>query len=144
MRQHITVEQLWELTPEQQERLREWWEPKKGDWHYYIKINHTDIISSGFKLDIELYTNHKEDYLPLLSIGQCIELLHGRTLNGEIGLYWSDKFSEWNVFIGGRLDPKKEYSSYRLNPNKEYDGSPSSVLENELIDALWQAVKEVL
>lgn len=30
MKQHITVEQLNELSPEAKERLREWWKPKSS------------------------------------------------------------------------------------------------------------------
>ena len=112
MKQRITVEQLNELTPEKKEKLREWWSPRIGDMYVFISLSDKYI---------ELLDNVKEfiknkNWLPLLSIGQCIELL---TQEGNIDIHYQT----------GKID------IYFLNPTE---------LEGELIDALFAAVKEAL
>ncbi len=72
MKQKISVEQLKQLTPEQREKLQEWWEPKLGDWYYYPKVGNSWPVTSSCSLDLERI---KETRYPLLSIGQMIELL---------------------------------------------------------------------
>lgn len=71
MRQHVTPEQLAELTPEQQEKLREWWRPEDGDWFADYEKDECVVLKD------EVVSWHCPDNncLPLLSIGQCIELL---------------------------------------------------------------------
>jgi hypothetical protein len=127
MKQRIEVEQLLELTGEQKERLRELWEPQKGDWYYYIKIKHSSIIHDSDSMSIGLYKNHKEDYLPLLSIGQMIELLEEKKMVTESLDIKAPKglINIYSVWYGNGDFPKKYESK-------------------ELCDALWQAVKEVL
>ena len=142
MKQRITVEQLQELTPEQQARLKLWWKPERGDMFAYfssspkarnyvqveyccnpIKVNGWDrtIFANG----ANGRNNHFNisDCLPLLSIGQCIELLleKAETVEGDpypsveiladpgIGLFW--------------------------------DGRRGGV---EFIDTLWEAVKQTI
>ena len=123
MKQHISAEQLSELTQEQLDRLWVWWMPSKGDWYYYPKINHVDVINSSLKTDL---MNIKMGHSPLLSIGQCIELL--RDARGEYpGIFCLGKEAKW--FIGETERKGKFYES------DEHMG---------LIDALWQAVKEAL
>lgn len=133
MKQRITVEQLNELTEEQKARLREWWQPEEGDIIFapsneyvgplyddneYFRYDHTKTIwGYGFP-DSRI----KRAMYPLLSIGQCIALL-GEKVN-DIIPPWSPHNSEpneWQVYSG--------------------DGFWDS---NELIDALWEAVKAVL
>jgi hypothetical protein len=106
MKQRISAEQLKELTPEKQEKLREWWEPKDGDWYYDCDLECDHVV---FSCESDHYHSQypDNDCLPLLSIGQCIELLKGKT--PKIGINWVDV---------------------------SYDF--------ELIDTLWQYIKEVL
>jgi len=65
LKQRISVERLQELSSEQRERLREWWKPQDEDWYIY---------DGGIYSVIE-YPKVEKGSLPLLSIGQCIELL---------------------------------------------------------------------
>ncbi len=131
MKRRITIRQLNELSEEQKVRLREWWKPEHGDLVYDTDLKNVQCI---YPYDIYL-RGFFEEVLPLLDIGQMIELLqeHGVKEDGIellscltfckpvcrqdefiyndtiIGLYWAGRF----------------------------DGV-------ELVDALWQAVKSVL
>ena len=113
MKQRITFEQLDELDKEQLTRLRERWRPQKGDWYYYPAIKHSDVINTSLARDLE---HIKKDHFPLLSIGQCIELLEEKR-------GW-----EW---INALVAP-----TYGATIDLYYEG--------ELVDALWKAVKEVI
>lgn len=95
MKQHITVEDLQQLTEEQKQRLREWWNPQLGDLVYdggKIQTLHVDLdtdwfIYSGYENAIhskdwndDFNTPHianevKAGCLPLLSIGQMMQLI---------------------------------------------------------------------
>ena len=75
MKQHITIEQLNELSNEGKEKLRKWCDKKD-----YIKA------------DIMALATNKPMPLPLLNIGQMIEFLQGNLINietieqaGEVG-----------------------------------------------------------
>mgnify|MGYP003593115858 CR=1 FL=1 len=116
MKQRITVEQLQELTQEQQERIREWWKPAEGDWYYgriapwrneYRELCNYDSGNLG--------PEPGTDDLPLLSIGQCIELLEDKEID------WLEEIAH-----GG------------------YDGEIFRSYGGQLIDALWEAVKKAL
>lgn len=136
MKQRITTEQLQELTEEQKQKLRDWWEPQEGDWFSYqdeerliIHNNHYGLWSSNPNRDKQDWPKGEEkNALPLLSIGQMIELLHKRTTNGvmliESNWYEYDitfeNIQRWEVDMG--------------KTNKE---------GNELCDALWEAIKQV-
>ncbi len=135
MRQYITVDQLNELAPEQKERLREWWGPQDYDVVYHPGYNINPI--SYYEHNQTIYLNHgevtskveKEDCLPLLTIGQCIELLF------DIGGY--DETS--GLFIG--------ISRHYAEIFKGWCNCEEGITEGKshiLIDALWQAVKKVL
>ncbi|KIL35857.1 hypothetical protein SD71_10710 [Cohnella kolymensis] len=73
MKQRITKIQLREISDEQKEQLREWWNPQYGDAYYYPKVDSTGHVPSGY-LGWEL-DDMKTRVLPLLSIGQMIEFL---------------------------------------------------------------------
>jgi hypothetical protein len=97
MEQRITVERLQELTEEQKQRLRGWWKPKCYD----VYINHYDtymIAINDHEGNMSQYvTENKHKLLPLLSIGQIIELLMSFDLNGETeqnindGIMWMNE-----------------------------------------------------
>jgi hypothetical protein len=121
MKQIITVEQLMELTEEQKQRLRELWKREFGDVFYITdykdnKEAQMQVMDRVWQLIVKDY---RKEFLPLLSIGQMIELLIQH--HGE---YWSDSISK----INGTTYSKNIYFTY----------------EDELCDALWQAVKQVL
>ncbi len=136
MKQRLTKEDVLSLSKEKQDALRELWEPKDEDLFIYA-YRHTEnqefptnIITSYNKNLNQYYSDtnkrwwYKNDMLPLLSIGDIIEMLE------NINVYWEDK-----LFFG--------YPSFNKNImenviviEKSYDG--------ELIDALFLALKEVL
>jgi hypothetical protein len=115
------------LAPDQKERLRAWWKPANGDWAYSQdegEISFGEYYISDLEKSTWAYDGgcgccssscNVADFLPLLTIGQCIELLKGSKQYGfaEIG----DLF---------------------------YGVSQGYVEQEELIDALWEAVKAVL
>lgn len=147
MKQHITIEQLNELSEKGRERLREWWKPQEADYVYHVA--HEDCWASEMLLGTEPYpysdehclqfhvlgnNKEQEEYLPLLSIGQMIEFLdeNGHDFNIDfIGrdVRLSNKKGGWGVFSDN--DGESIYvDSHRT--------------KEELCDALWEAVKEIL
>jgi len=143
MKQRITVEQLKELTDEQRERLRDWWKPDIGDKYViFHKRSHRCCFVTGYGITGILKDRVQEHRLkleyagvwyykgtwhakrlcfPLLNIGQCIEIL--LDLDGLKYVY--DRY--------GLLNNKYVYLGW-----EEWDEG------TELIDALWEAVKEIL
>jgi len=84
MKKRITVEQLQELEPKQQQKLREWWKPEIGDEFTGITKHGTqrrlDIVGDIDDCELSSYddcswTYKQKDCLPLLDIEQMIELL---------------------------------------------------------------------
>lgn len=164
MKQHIDLFQLLELTPEQHEKLREWWNPLGWD---YIAIRHknsgifpcftklptleesgerfkplTGIVNAchqdNEQLRITLISGNdivcsKNDCLPLLSIGQCIELLTdlGKT-SEHIAYDYMDDCRDGLIQYIDSCSPL--FGIY-------WHGIGSGT---ELIDALWQGIKEAL
>ena len=135
MRERITVEQVKELTSEQQEGLREWWDPQLYDialscdnrpFEVYgsIVIGETDSEQTDYPTYSDLKTYHrvsgameeedvayygKCELFPLLSIGQMISILHAHDKDFCLDRY-----------------------HYVLHEN------------GELCDALWEDVKRTL
>lgn len=139
MKQHITIDQLNQLSNENKVKLREWWKPQMGDCltdgeeEYTLGTHEPSWTDGDFEDAYDVgcgccsYAIHKKDLLPLLTIGQMIALLvdHERPecdlfierikhwrFEGDHGLFWASE--------RGTL----EYS--------------------ELCDALWEAVTVVL
>ena len=123
MKQHITIEQLNELTPKSKEKLKDWWNPKDGDL----------FTIADFPNDISVWDKSWEDRIitgtfnpPILSIGQMIELIQD-----NIGTDWSIYFGMNLAFVG----------------REDKDGFWGQTPENkdgELCDGLWELVKEIL
>lgn len=117
MRQHISIEQLNELSEKGKKRLVKWWKPKQGDLVLFMQ---GALIATIYPID---WTNEElknkkpieNQEFPLLSIGQMIEFLDEHT----------DLESEDSHF------PMKEIS-WRTD------------IYPELCDSLWEAVKEIL
>jgi hypothetical protein len=118
VKQRITCDDLSELTAEQKDRLRDWWKPAKGDWYYYPTIKHVDVINTSLIMDLERI---KKDHYPLLSIGQCIELLEKKK---AIKSFYDSGFNGIEIPQG--------FIQLDWPDNMEF------------IDALWEAVKQVL
>lgn len=125
MKQHISIEQLNELTPKGKDNLRKWWKPQLGDWvcitrgikniKQHVDLNYED---SEWGYLIEPGEKPSSHELPLLSIGQMIEFLGEERVK--------------NTFT-------ENYPGYEYNELRWVKWS-----ETELCDALWEAVKEVL
>ena len=132
MKQRISVEQLAELSPEQQERLREWWKPAVSDmvvecktnkWYdmdetiICIKNTGEFIFSDNPDYMDCLYWEKKDDYLPKLTMGQCLQLIAEKSKRCNLPLKFIDGKVTTLVSGIGNIEP---------------------------IDALFAAVKEVL
>ncbi len=141
MKQHISPSQLQELTEEQQERLREWWKPSWGA-DLFTCVNES-VAPYGEIQNLTYFFDEYEDKLvdgsmvflkkeclPLLSIGQMIELLEANY--NEISTGYNDSGCYWTVYVGPRGT-----GVMIQNFGKEYR-------HDWLADALWQAVKEAL
>ena len=125
MKRRITIEQLQELTQEQQEKLREWWLPEYGDW--YLRVTPKGVIDSApflFNLGDFQLINYKEFKMPLMDIGQMIQLLEPHYKQNEAhGCFvWKLLNGHHQVFVDKTNKPCKK----------------------ELCDALWEAIKEAL
>lgn len=140
MKQHITPEQLQELSEEQKERLRRWWVVREGD-RFFAKGKWEDIAGESAPGCVESYdfdgeSWDKKDCLPLLSVGQCIELLEEKYPNGiSFHSDWGDCSEVWIVLV---QDTQGD------DPPDSFIDRITITRDHELIDALWQAVKEVL
>jgi len=146
VKQIIDAEQLRELTEGQKKKLREWWKPQFGDvlnsvkcggWHlpkydgsptyyYPLRVRERVVGACGGCWDCESVIDDGDNpavmpdktSLPLLSVGQMIELLD-------------------NIF---QKDKSIEHNKMQININKTILWIGNS----QLCDALWQAVKAVL
>ena len=78
MKQRITPEQLQELTQEQREALREWWQPRFGDKYLYCS-KEIGIVNEEEE-ELAKSNEVQNVVFPLLSIGQCIQLLAEKDL----------------------------------------------------------------
>jgi len=114
MKQHITPDQLAELSDKQKDNLVSWC--FKNDYFTRIPVPGEAARFTDLKKGISLVID-----APLLSIGQMIDFLD------EYGNVWckSSGDVELDRFIGST-------APY------------IHVFEDELVDALWEAVKEVL
>ena len=85
MKQHITIDQLNELTDKKKKKLAKWWKPAVGDYYVdsYFKDRELNIGAlQGFSGVLA-----KEPYYPLLSIGQMIEFLSENAKNEDSWLF---------------------------------------------------------
>lgn len=80
MKQRITVEQLNELTVEQKEKLREWWKEnlKTYDVACYKFGRDNVVLVIQYSDSMHKAMDDSFNCLPLLSIGQMIELLRDK------------------------------------------------------------------
>ena len=120
MKQHISTEQLNELSEEGKERLREWIDSKEVfiEGSSYIRSTASDKRTTYF-----------------MNIGQLIEFLDEHSSISIMGhqSQWHGGNWYWN---GGEIP--KELTEKALEENmRSYEAS-------ELVDALWGAVREIL
>jgi hypothetical protein len=129
LKQRITVEQLQELTEEQQQRLREWWKREFGDVFYITDYKNNkeaqlQVLDRSWQLIVKEY---RKEFLPLLSIGQMIALIESKDdcINITKLLTDIDHKSLWGWEVVLR---------HLRNRNDDI----------ELCEVLWQTVKEIL
>jgi len=132
MKQRISIDQLKQLTSEQQNKLRAWWTCKEGDWFKPINSDQEQLLSDRSKECTSEQCEFddwygwcvylEENCLPLLSIGQCIELLNE---NHDYFYMCSD----------GEMHIGSIYNYYKDGPDRKGEN---------LIDVLWEAVKPIL
>jgi hypothetical protein len=144
MKQRINIEQLQELTEEQKQRLREWWKPNKYDVAIDFKYDNYEFpveqVCDDKLIDFvdygeEIADSKKEDCLPLLNIGQMIELLTNKGRFAEkliIEIYKATRVEREN-----KICEIYEHS-------RDYEDGIVSYANRELANCLWQAVKQVL
>jgi len=130
MQQHISPEWLDELTAEEQDILRQMWEPMVGDIYLRVSVKgEVDNIPFVFDSREKSFSNCKQYKIPLLSIGQMIELLieHKDIAEGVI----SDRADIFFAY-GKSVDFITLGMAWEENEGIE------------LARALWEAVKEVI
>jgi polyphosphate kinase len=143
MKQRITIEQLQELTEEQKNKLWDWWKPSTGDHVYPVDVDKDDfycIYISNKKQscvvlrdDIKEYLKLTHKRIPLLSIGQMIDLLCCKIKNTENSrlLMYQINLLTWSIEALHKDDTR-------------WGDAHILKSSDSLCDALWQAVKEVL
>lgn len=127
MKQHITIEQLKELSEKGKEKLNDWWTPKEFD--IFVHFDNKRLYSVSAINAVEIHEIGKDVYelhMPLLSIGQMIEFLQEKT-NTDMDTL-NNKFIQSKVMAVNHFVVGKVYIAYKDN----------------LCNALWEAVKEVL
>jgi len=124
MKRRIDIAQLQQLTEEQRQKLREWWQPAEFD--LFVFYDDTLICEEAHDNGNVIYVAEtgkyfKSECLPLPDIGVMIELLsdHRFNLTRYGDLLW--RFT---------LDEEKQFCA-----KEDTD---------ELCDLLWEAVKSVL
>lgn len=122
MKQHITVEQLNELSKELSKKLRVW---------IYKKTYEPPEVSN--------------DESMLLSIGQMIEFLEEHYLYWGIYPRWSKRKRCKECDYGWKI-AKDEHPTYIVWADSMEAKQPQEIhaAKDTLCDALWGAVKEVL
>lgn len=140
MKQHITIEQLSELSEKGKERLRNWWEEIaiRGDLCFHksggvctILNNQSPYFLVAYdpqktRLDVQAMRIAQIDFDPLLSIGQMIEFLdeHLKT--------------DWSIHHG------KDLLFFASSDRDGFWGITPKNKKGELADGLWEIIKEVL
>lgn len=141
MRQQLTAEDLSQLTPEQQDKLRAWWKPEEWDMCiYHDEVCPVFMIDENYeyrgKRGVYLWLDDvgsgnppvlKDECLPILGIGQLIQLLES----------YDKCLNVTNVILGDEYGNKFTWE-VKLRHLGKY------IYKEELVDALWQVVKEIL
>lgn len=82
MKQHITVEQLNELSDKGKEKLRRWWKPRLGDKFICpLRSPKVELFPGESYLPLNSDVLNDKRTLPLLLIGQLIEYLYDHRSN---------------------------------------------------------------
>ena len=123
MKQRISVEDIKQLTPDQQAKLRAWWQPQDGD--YFSTKYEEQFVGEALPINYGEYEKAKpsDSECPLLSIGQCLELLGNKLFSITPPWDSHNRLGTWSIWVDGQGYGEKG---------------------DELINVLWQAVKSIL
>ena len=124
MKLHINPQQLNDLSEKGRERLRKWRKPRDGDMMANYKNSKVGMIGVNYWLSPKRLKTHK-CFLPLLSIGQMIEYLVNNKTRCIIAPIAEDN------------PPRLEWIVCNYGANIKSQST-------ELVDALWEACKEIL
>lgn len=151
MKQHITPDQLWELSEQKMIKLREGIKLRYGDLiydKYFDKAENRDVFyTAAFMYEDadKMWVSHrsfpeiekvfevtgsgkKTAYLPLLSIGQMIEFIDCKAVDKK------KAGNSWQHVLGEHY-------------NKPFSYDPEDCFlpdADEFCDALWEVVKQIL
>jgi hypothetical protein len=128
VKRRITAEQLQELTPEQQAKLRNMWKLQPGDITLDTKMGliYTLVEGSNGKAIIEhIESESKDRHLPLLNIGQMIELLE-----------LSKPTLHIDKHLPEGIEKRTMYEVFQQGAGTHWGET--------LCDALWEATKAIL
>ena len=118
MKQRISTDQLQQLTPGQQDKLRSWWQPSYGDVYGCFTVD-GEWLQAVICRESQVPMS---DEFPLLSIGQMLQLIDPK----EETIFTMMKYIA------------AEPQIYKVSVDgTEYFG-------DSMCDCLWQAVKEIL
>jgi len=126
MKERITMKQLKELTIDQSIKLKSWWQPRKYDV-IMVKDKTFTFNKLHFKTDVifeDNYDTQKEFRMPLLSIGQMLNILYD---------YKYDFINTHNLNWYGHNETVLCSLGFIITSYPEY-----------ICDALWETVKSIL
>lgn|GEM_PF-5740348 len=143
MKQRITIEQVYELPDMHKRKLVDLWKPERGDMFYNLKRKIILIAEAtseeGIESSGELVQRH--DCLPLLSIGQMIELIESwytshfpiRSKGNLLSMEFTFENELNDISVNRRIIFKCDFEDKIAGrPNEEY------------ADVLWRIVKNIL
>ncbi len=153
MKQHITIQQLNELSDKRKDKLRAWWKPAYGDccmiteaWmarngesgidkkEYWIN----DVADYEYSMSSESVTPEmalEKEGIPLLSIGQMISFLYENTIF---------PIESITLHTGKGENETAVYAPYYDIEDDEHHALYFTYTEDNVCDALWETVKEIL
>jgi hypothetical protein len=123
MKQRITIEQLNELTDEQKKRLREWWKPQEGDFIISDKDSRIRIIGKP-------NNNSATQFFPRALNGYECDIIILKTCLPLLS-------------IGQMIELTESTNIIKYNGGWALDDDAVE-FHDELCDALWEAVKQIL
>jgi len=131
MKERITLEQFKELTIDQAIKLKKLWQPKMYD---VIMVSDKTYAVNDFHFKTVTILEEncgflKEFCMPLLSIGQCLEILE-------------QNFSCVSICIIPEV--KEKFCLHLWKNESDYETEPLMIYSENDIDALWEGVKLVL
>jgi len=149
MKQHITVEQLNELSNEAKEKLQTWWLPQRGDRFYITSpddLKNVDYMWGGIS-DDNIYIAHhiqkqKDGSLWVWDeVSETLEYGCGANINNTAPLLSIGQMIEFLV-ENNQLKTMEVHNNFITRVSIYKNGNYFNA--DEPCDALWEAVKGIL